>query len=405
MTLITANNATTVLASNITNVATSITVTTGQGARFPTVAAPDVLMLTLDDGVNVEVVKCTAHTAAADTFTIVRSVEQVQTAGPTAFAFNSGTKVEARMTKGMVENTEPVRLPLQNLNPTTAATSGSMYVYGRGISGRAMLKWMAPSGIDYLVQPTLFDNQILLYRAGVAHVTGSGIGGSWAYGGSLVGQLLPMSPTWSGSISGSMRRSRLVTAATSASNMRLTAYSPSGSGFVWRGLQTGDGGFFFHSRIWDPSGSSHLGRLCVGLGMDTSSVLSGPYGPAQSPNSIFFGYHETGSYGGYAVYRIGMAGTASGVATGFTKVTTTPTSRSRGNLLDVFMFAPPNGPGIQVRVDLINSDGTSTTIHDELFTTFLPVQTTLLSPRVEIQASAAISSAIEVSSIYLESDF
>jgi hypothetical protein len=403
MTFITGNNATATLASDITNVATSLTVTSGQGARFPTVAAPDVLMLTLDDGTNIEVVTCTVHTAASDTFTIIRAQEQVRTSGPTAFAFTANvTTVEARLTKGMVEHTEPIRIPFQNLNPSTAAPSGSMYVFARSISGRGMLKWMGPAGVDYSIQPTIFDNQVLLYRAGVSHVTGSGIGGLWAYGGST-GQLLPMSPTWSGSISGSMRRSRLVTAATSGSNIKLTAYAPSGSGFVWRGTTVGAGGFFFHSRIWDPSGSSHLGRLCVGLGMDTGSVLQGSMGGLQqSPNSILFGYHETGSYGGYAAYRIGMVGTGS---LGTTKLTTTPTSRSLGNLLDIFMFAAPNSNGIQVRVDKINSDGTSTTIHDELFTTFLPLPTALLSPRVELQASAAISSAIEVSSIYLESDF
>ena len=84
------NNAVTSLAAGITAVATTMTVQTGEGALFATVASPDTMLLTLDDGAgNIEIVKVTTHTAAADTFTIVRQQE-----GTTGFAFSINDPVD-----------------------------------------------------------------------------------------------------------------------------------------------------------------------------------------------------------------------------------------------------------------------------------------------------------------------
>jgi hypothetical protein len=99
-----ANNATSLLASSITDVATSLTVTTGHGARFPTITGSDYFLATLCqisgvDEVNFEIVKVTAR--STDTFTIVRAQE-----GTTGLAYNAGDKVELRLTKGTMEGVE-----------------------------------------------------------------------------------------------------------------------------------------------------------------------------------------------------------------------------------------------------------------------------------------------------------
>jgi hypothetical protein len=84
------NNATADLASSITNVATTITVTTGQGARFPSLSAGDFFYATLvDSSNNLEIVRCTAR--SSDTLTVVRGQD-----GTTARAYNSGDKIELR---------------------------------------------------------------------------------------------------------------------------------------------------------------------------------------------------------------------------------------------------------------------------------------------------------------------
>lgn len=93
------NNATTTLASAITNVATSLTVASGKGALFPTPTGGDFFYATLVSGSTVEVVKVTAR--ATDTFTIVRAQE-----GTTASAFSTGATVELRLTAGLLDQFE-----------------------------------------------------------------------------------------------------------------------------------------------------------------------------------------------------------------------------------------------------------------------------------------------------------
>jgi hypothetical protein len=99
MSVLFTNNATTTLASSITNVATSLTVASGKGALFPTITGTDYTMCTLQNtaGTTTEIVKVTAR--SSDTFTIVRAQE-----GTTASAFASGDKFELRVTAGEMTN-------------------------------------------------------------------------------------------------------------------------------------------------------------------------------------------------------------------------------------------------------------------------------------------------------------
>lgn len=86
------NNATTTLASGITGVATSLTVSTGTGALFPSPTGADYFLVTLTNlAGNIEIIKCTSRTG--DVLTIVRGQE-----GTTALAWLAGDKVELRIT-------------------------------------------------------------------------------------------------------------------------------------------------------------------------------------------------------------------------------------------------------------------------------------------------------------------
>lgn len=93
------NNAFSTLAGALTNVATSLTVQTGHGDRFPVVTAPNHTILTLEDASgNREIVKVTARAGASDSMTIVRAQE-----GTTARAWAAGDSVELRMTAAEVQ--------------------------------------------------------------------------------------------------------------------------------------------------------------------------------------------------------------------------------------------------------------------------------------------------------------
>ena len=92
-----ANNAFATLAAGITNSATSITVASGQGARFPTLGAGDYFYATLINTSNqLEIVKCTAR--SGDVLTVVRAQE-----GTTARAYDVGDRIEIRITAATFE--------------------------------------------------------------------------------------------------------------------------------------------------------------------------------------------------------------------------------------------------------------------------------------------------------------
>jgi len=86
------NNAFGTLAAGINSSATSITLTSGQGARFPSLSAGDFFYATLvDTSNNLEIVKCTAR--STDVLTVVRAQETT-----TARAYSTGDRIEIRLT-------------------------------------------------------------------------------------------------------------------------------------------------------------------------------------------------------------------------------------------------------------------------------------------------------------------
>ncbi len=87
-----ANNAYSTLAASISDSATSITLTTGEGARFPSLTGADYFYATLiDSSNNLEIVKVTAR--ATDVLTVTRAQEST-----TARAYTSGDRIELRVT-------------------------------------------------------------------------------------------------------------------------------------------------------------------------------------------------------------------------------------------------------------------------------------------------------------------
>lgn len=84
------NNAFGTLSAGISNSATSIPLTGGHGARFPTLGAQDYFYATLVDASgNLEIVLVTGR--ATDTLTVVRGQD-----GTTGLAYNAGDRIEMR---------------------------------------------------------------------------------------------------------------------------------------------------------------------------------------------------------------------------------------------------------------------------------------------------------------------
>jgi hypothetical protein len=86
------NNAFATVPAAVTSIQTSLTVTTGQGARFPSLGGSDYFYATLVDvSGNYEIVKVTARTD--DVMTIVRGQESTL-----AIPFPANSRLELRVT-------------------------------------------------------------------------------------------------------------------------------------------------------------------------------------------------------------------------------------------------------------------------------------------------------------------
>jgi len=116
------NNAYGTLSASITTSGTTITLDSGQGARFPTLGAGDYFYGTLvDTSNNIEVVKVTAR--STDSMTVVRGQDNT-----TATAFAIGDRFELRPTAALFESIiDEVEIPGITSNSTsgTAITIGS----------------------------------------------------------------------------------------------------------------------------------------------------------------------------------------------------------------------------------------------------------------------------------------
>lgn len=96
MAVLVSNNATSTLASDITSGATSLSVQSGDAAKFPSPTGTDWFPLTVvkADG-TLEIMKCTARSGAV--LTVARGEE-----GTTAVAFSAGDRIDLRLTAGAI---------------------------------------------------------------------------------------------------------------------------------------------------------------------------------------------------------------------------------------------------------------------------------------------------------------
>ena len=123
------NNGHSTLASSITSSATSVTVASGHGARFPSLTGSEYFYATLiDSSNNLEIVKVTAR--SSDVLTATRAQEST-----TARAYAIGDRIELRVTaQSLVDATS-----LDTVVADNSITAAKINVSGNGTSGQALL--------------------------------------------------------------------------------------------------------------------------------------------------------------------------------------------------------------------------------------------------------------------------
>lgn len=150
------NQAFGILASGITSGATTITLQTGQGTRFGTLAAGEFLFCTLISNANqLEVVKVTA--IAGDILTVVRGQD-----GTTAIAFAAGERIECRPCNAAMQ--AAMREAVNNMFDSTDTGGANAYAVG-----------MTPAATNYL-QVSLLAFKAANANTGASTVNVDGLG-------------------------------------------------------------------------------------------------------------------------------------------------------------------------------------------------------------------------------------
>jgi hypothetical protein len=176
-----ANNAHSTLASSVSTSATSITVASGHGARFPSLSGSEFFYATLiDTSNNLEIVKVTAR--STDVLTATRAQESTS-----ARAFASGDRIELRVTAQSITDATTIQADqiVNSMIATDAVNADSIVanavgaselnVSGNGTSGQVLLSdgdgtmtWGSGAKVRQVVQG--FNNSRAALSATAARV-------------------------------------------------------------------------------------------------------------------------------------------------------------------------------------------------------------------------------------------
>jgi hypothetical protein len=145
MSLKLANNASSVLAGSIDGLATSISVSSGAGSKFPSLGAGDWFPLTLVDASgNYEIVKCTAR--SGDVMTVTRGQE-----GTSAASFAAGSRIDLRLTAAAISEVTGAVDDLAGSLPGTYVSIENAASEEEAEEGTASDKWMTPERVKQAI--------------------------------------------------------------------------------------------------------------------------------------------------------------------------------------------------------------------------------------------------------------
>jgi hypothetical protein len=377
-----ANGAYSTLAGGLTDVATTLSVAVGEGARFPTPTGGDTFDVTLENAaLNFEIASCTARTG--DVLTIVRGQQ-----GTTAAAFAQGDRVELRVTAtaltNLADTTEPINLTIQSAIPSTPA-AGIQKLYSRYRAGRAFVEMLGPAGVDTSLQPSLFGNTVILWGPTSGTTISPGVAMSWTARNAGTGAVQSHPSRSSTNIAAQMSRANFGTGTTAIGSSGVQSTQPA----FWRGNAAGLGGFFLAFRFCLNVAASDL-RVFLGLSA-LNAALNGE--PSVQANSIAIGADSTDA-NLQLICR--NATTTTKTDTGISKTGTTA-------VYDVLFFARPNDTTVTVRV--VNVGTGVVEVDDVVLTTNLPVNTTFLFIHAQIQSvTGTTAKLLGLNRIYGESD-
>jgi hypothetical protein len=384
------NNSKGTVGTALTNVATSLVLTTGHGARFPTIAGGDFALATLSDGTNIEVVKVTAHVASSDTFTIARAQEAIANTAAAAWAFGVGAKFEMRLTDGSFS--AMVDSPFAVQNADVPFPTGRAGMFARSWAGRGLPSWDPGTGNPTKLQTNIYSNQAVLLKPGTGAVALTAIGAGLTAGGTLSHPALAATNFMT-----KQRRAQYANVVTTTNQflgVRATDLQ------CFRGAAANEGGFHFFCRFAFPLFPAGT-RVFIGLAslLTGVNVTADPSAAAESHIGIAMDAADTNLT---LMTKDGTTNTKTAIGAGLARIA--------NETYDLHIFAKQNSANIGVRLDRVPSGGgASANLLDTTISTTIPAAATFLAPQAAMSNGTANTTVASVllalMSLYLETDW
>lgn len=356
---------------------TSLTVTTGHGARFATGSFWATIgpAGVLPDPSNAEHMRCSV---AGDVFTLTRAQK-----GSTARAIVAGDVIyQGLYAEDLVDELD-LTTDWAGTSPVTPLSGVVLFSRLRG--GRSLPAYVGPSGLDSSLQPGLFANAVMAWFAqpGGTGTTSFGLTTPTITGTQTARAIAATN------FSTQMRRVATVSATTAAAIAELRG--PSAASFL--GASAGFGGFYLCVRFLNDTNASTNDRMFVGMApvgaatnVDPSTLL----------NVLGVGFDAADSNFQMMCNDGAGACTKTDLGANFAKATLT-------NAYELRIFVPPNSTVVKWSMERLDTTGTLT--EGTYLNTNQPATGTLLAPKMfKTNNATAAATALAYSSLYLEKD-
>jgi hypothetical protein len=286
-----------------------------------------------------------------------------------------------------IRNTpEPFVMTAQATGSVTPAAADTIKMFSRSYSGRVMPEFVGESGVDCFLQPSLINNNLMLWQPTVGAVGGTIIGNTFTSVGTASNP-----PLASTNMQTAMRRTNWLTTASTATT---TCGIRGNVAQVWRGNAANLGGF--HAFFRFSQNTNLLGHQTF-IGLAASLVVLGG-DPSALGDMIGIGYDGTDPIAnGWQVMRNDATGAATKVSLG------SLAPRDTSTVLDLSLYAPANASFIGVRV--YNQSTQTVALDNTIYTTDLPTNTVFLNFHVQTRVgTAGANQNLQLNRIYIESD-
>lgn len=272
-----------------------------------------------------------------------------------------------------------------------AASTDTLKVFARKVSGRMTPKYVGPSGVDQFFQDKISTNRNAFYLPNGGTTVGLNLGINWTTGGTVSH---PTPSTTAPAIYSQQKRTRWANVVTTT-NQTLGIHTVTAEKSFWRGNAAGLGGFNFHCRFAIGLWPAATVRLFVGLSdQNTSPVASDTL--AGNCCGLWHDTTEAASVLNF-VTRNGTTATKAAI--------TLAANLAAGQCFDFYMWAAPNGSAVFYRLDELN---TGTTLVDTSTTTTIPTNTAFMGPTLQMSNGTAnttvTTTAMEVMAFSCQSD-